>query len=158
MSDPVGSYVRLTRVIRAPRQTVFDAWLNPDVRHQWWRAEPGMSGGVCDIDASVGGQYRIGMRKGDQEFVTVGQFVELNPPSRLVFTWNWEHQPDFGGNSQVTIDLFETEIDGKSATELVLTHEKLNAPLERSEHTTGWLGCLKSLGGYFVKQSETVKS
>jgi len=151
MIDHVEPYVRLTRLIRAPRQAVYDAWLNSEVRRQWWQADSSMNCSVCDLDASVGGKYRIGMQEGNKEFVIVGTFVELSPPSRIVFTWTWEHDPSFGGNSLVSIDLHEVEVENKAATELVLVHEKLSTPLHRSEHTTGWLGCLKSLGGYFVK-------
>ena len=45
--------------------------------------------------------------------------------------------------------LFRSYGDGP-ATEIVLTHEGLNTPVERSEHTGGWWGCLKALG-YFVR-------
>ena len=150
MSANPSDTVRLTKLLRVPRQRVYDAWLDPEIRRQWWCAAPEMSCSVCDIDATVDGRYRINMEGPDgKEWVTIGKFVELDPPSKLSFTWTWEHDETFGGDSLVTVELFETEFEGNPATELVLTHEKLTTPHMRSEHTSGWFGCLKSLGTYF---------
>jgi uncharacterized protein YndB with AHSA1/START domain len=157
MTQAVGDYVRITRLIRAPRQKVYDAWLDPSIRNQWWCASPDMKPGTCDIDATVGGKYRVGMIAPDgTEHVVIGEFIELNPPNKLVFTWTWETNPGFGGNSQVTIELFDATFKEERATELLLTHERLTQPLERSDHTTGWLGCLKSLGKLFADQANKI--
>ncbi len=153
MTQHPGDYVRLTRLIKAPRQKVYDAWLDPDVRRQWWCATDEMTCGVCDLDPTPGGDYRINMCKDGKEWVTVGRFVELDPPRKLVFTWSWEGM-DFGKDSRVTVELFETDFDGRPATELVLMHEQLKTPHERSEHTSGWLGCLKSLSKMFADAAE----
>ncbi len=151
MTEAIGNYVRLTRLIRAPREQVFDAWLNTDVRKQWWCASPEMSCNTCEIDPAVGGRYRLGMTDPEgKEYVVTGEFTELDPPNKLSFTWTWDHDVNFGGNSVVTIELFDATYKDEPATELLLTHEPLNKPLERSDHTMGWLGCLKSLGGHFA--------
>ena len=147
-----GDFVRLTRLIPADRERVFQAWVDPEIRRQWWCAAEGMACGVCEMDTSPGGKYRINMTKDGQEMVTVGEFVELDPPRKLVFTWSWEGM-DFGKDSRVTVELFETEFDGEPATELVLLHERLGTPHERSEHTSGWMGCLKTLSGHFRQQA-----
>lgn len=153
MTASIGDYVRLTRVIRAPRQKVFDAWLDPTVRKQWWSASPDMSCSACEIDPAVGGKYRLAMKDGDgKEYIVTGEFTKLDSPNKLSFTWTWAHDPEFGGNTIVTIELFEATFKGRPATELLLTHERLTEPLHRSDHTTGWLGCLKSLGGYFAER------
>ncbi len=154
MPQAVGDYVRLTRLIRAPRQTVYDAWLDPEIRKRWWCASPEMKPGVCTIDPNPGGKYRVGMIAPDgKEHIVVGEFIELQPPDKLVFTWTWETNPDFGGTSLVTIELFDATFNDEPATELLLTHERLTKPLERSDHTTGWLGCLKSLGKFYADQA-----
>ena len=159
MTDAVGEFVRITRLIRAPRQTVYDAWLDPKVRTQWWCASPEMKPGVCTIDPTVGGKYRLGMIAPDgKEHIVTGEFTELHPPHKLAFTWTWETNPDFGTNSLVTIQLFEATFKDETATELLLTHERLTKPLERSDHTTGWLGCLKSLGKFYADKAETLRT
>ena len=158
MTEAIGDYVRLTRLIRAPREEVYNAWLDPAVRKQWWCASPEMKPGSCDIDATVGGKYRVGMVGPDgTEHVMFGEFVELAPHDKISFTLTWEHDPGFGGNSLVTIELFEATFKDETATELLLTHERLTKPLERSDHTTGWLGCLRSLGKLFADQAEAAK-
>lgn len=158
MTKAVGDYVRLTRLIRAPREEVYNAWLDPKVRKQWWCASPEMKPGVCEIVAEVGGRYRVGMVGPDgNEYVMAGEFTELDPPNKLAFTLTWDHDPNFGGNSLVTIELFEASFKDEPATELLLTHERLTKPLERSDHTTGWLGCLKSLGKLFADRAEAGK-
>jgi len=55
-------------------------------------------------------------------------------------------------NSLVTVAFYECEHHGEPATEVVLTHERLASPLERSEHQTGWIDCLKSLGVYLAEK------
>ncbi len=157
-TDAVGNYVRLTRLIRAPREKVYDAWLDPAVRQLWWCASPEMKAGRCEIDAKVGGQYAVGMIGPDgTEYVARGEFMTLDRPSRIQFTWTWDHDPAFGGNSQVTIDFHETTHHDAPATELVLLHERLDTPHARSEHTTGWLGCLRALGGHFAALADQAR-
>lgn len=158
MSEAVGNYVRLTRVIRAPRQKVYDAWVDPKVRKLWWCASPEMKPGICEIDAKVGGRFRVGMIGPDgTEHNATGEFTEMDPPNKLVFTWTWEHDPSFGGDSLITIKLFETTFKDEPATELLFLHERLNTPQERSDHTWGWMGCIKNLGKLFADLAEAAK-
>jgi len=147
--NTVEPYVRVTRLIRAPREKVYNAWLDPEVRKLWWGASPEMTCGECNIDPQVGSQFRIAMVQGEHEHVAFGEFVELKPFDRIVSTWSWEGT-EMGKDTRLTLDLFDAEFEGRPATELQLLHEKLNDPLERSDHTTGWLGCLKNLGKMFA--------
>ena len=117
MPDPVTAHVRLTRLIRAPREQVFEAWLDSEVRKQWWRATPEMHCPLAEIDPTPGGRYRMAMCKDENESVAFGEFVEIDRPERLVFTWSWEHDLDFGGGSRVTVTLHDTTFDGQPATE-----------------------------------------
>ena len=150
MSQLTDTAVRVHRLIKAPRQRVYDAWTDPEIRKQWWRATPEMGCNLCEIDANVGGNYRIAMHEGDNQHTSIGEFVELDPPSKLVFTWSWEGI-DFGQDSLVTVELHEAEFEDQPATELVLTHEKLGSAHERSEHNAGWMGCIKQLSKMFAE-------
>ncbi len=142
--------LELTRVIRAPREQVFDAWVVPEVRRQWWGAAPGMFCDLADIDAREGGRYRINM-KGDKdgtlhEYVCIGEFVTFERPTKLVFTWSWENYDEAEPGSaavetQVTIEFHEVP----EGTELRLTHERFANDMLRDEHLKGWTGCLDSL-------------
>lgn len=143
--QPIPTFIRMSKLIKAPRQRVYEAWINPEIRRQWWCAAPEYCSSQCEIDAAVGGRYRINMEKQGEEYVTVGEFVQMDPPAKLVFTWTWEKPADGVKNTLVTVELFDVQIDGQPATELVLTHEKLSDPRNREAHTSGWTGCLTSL-------------
>ncbi|MGE8151307.1 SRPBCC family protein [Pseudomonas vancouverensis] len=76
----------ISRLIDAPRQKVFRAWTEPGLLAQWWGPH-GMTTPVCDMDLWVGGQFRTLMRAPDgAEYPTMGVFLEIVAPERLVFT------------------------------------------------------------------------
>ena len=151
MTNAIGDFVRVSRLIRAPKQQVYDAWLDPEVRKLWWGASPEMTCSVCEINAEVGGTYRVGMvEPNGREHVAVGQFLELDSPNKMRCTLTWEGEKLFAGETILTLEFFDAEFKGEPATEVLLVHEKLAQPLERSDHTTGWLGCLKNLGAYYA--------
>lgn len=63
--------------VAAQRETVFSYFIDPARYVQWM-------GGTATLDPAPGGVYRVGMRDGVQ---AAGEFVEVDPPHRLVFTW-----------------------------------------------------------------------
>ena len=142
--------LRLTRTIKAPPQKVFDAWVDPAQRMQWWRANEDMTCDLCTFDAKVGGAYRINMKSpdGEHEYITVGEILEYDPPHRLVTTWTWEvdcRQP--GDTSPPTVGTIVT-LDFKpvkGGTELTLTHTGFADAPQRDDHHKGWTGCLNTL-------------
>jgi uncharacterized protein YndB with AHSA1/START domain len=130
---PLG--VRLTRRIPAPRERVFDAFTVPELRKRWWGAHPGDHCTLCEIDARVGGRYRINIVTDRGEFITAGTFFEFDRPQRLVFTWSWEVPAGEAEGSVVTIDFASL---GASSTELTLTHDRLPTDELRAIHAEGW--------------------
>ena len=79
----------ITRVFDAPRELVWQAWTDPDEAAIWWHPRgietPRES---VQIDARVGGQYSYTMIAPDgTEYPTTGDYREITPPERLVFTW-----------------------------------------------------------------------
>src|SRR5262245_47426987 len=78
--------VTITRVLAAPRELVFRAWTDPVHLAQWWGPK-GFTNPVCEIDVRVRGALRIVMRAPDgSEYAVKGEFLEVVPPQRLVFT------------------------------------------------------------------------
>lgn len=141
--------VRVTRIIRAPRERVFEAWINPDLRRQWWKHGQGLR--ECTVDAKAGGRYRMTQIGGcdreqggnpDFEWVMQGEFLEVARPSRIVFTWNVNHTPPVL-NNRVTIDL--REVPG--GTEVHLTHEGLLTEYLRDGTNEGWTSLLEHIAG-----------
>ena len=111
VTTPSDREIRLTRVFNAPRQLVFDAMTRPEHVRQWWGClGDGYSVPVCEIDLRVGGKWRFVNRHPKGEAAFHGEYREINPPSRVVFTEIFEDFPD--SVSVVTSEL--TEENGKT--------------------------------------------
>ena len=95
VSQPSACEVRLTRLFDAPRALVYEVMTKPEHVRRWWgQLGEGYSVPVCEIDLRVGGKWRFVNRhpKGDATFY--GEYRELNPPERCVFTEIFAPFPD----------------------------------------------------------------
>jgi uncharacterized protein YndB with AHSA1/START domain len=104
-----------TRTFDGPARIVFEAWTKPELIMRWWALESfGISFLSCEIDARTGGSYRfvLGHAASEQSMAFFGRYIEVTPPSRLVWTNDEEH-------GAVTTVTFE-EKDGKT---LVVVHD-----------------------------------
>ena len=111
VTTPSDREIRLTRVFNAPPQLVFEAMTRPEHVRQWWGClGEGYSVPVCEIDLRVGGKWRFVNRHPKGEAAFHGEYREVNPPSRVVFTEIFEDFPDTV--SVVTSEL--TEENGKT--------------------------------------------
>jgi uncharacterized protein YndB with AHSA1/START domain len=91
VTTPSDQEIRMTRLFDAPRHLVFEAMTKPEHVKQWWgRLSEGYSVPVCEIDLRVGGAWRFVNRHPDGD----GEYREITPPSRLVFTEIFEQFPD----------------------------------------------------------------
>jgi len=116
VTTPSDEEIRLTRLFDAPRQLVFEAMTKPEHVKQWWgRLGDGYSVPVCEIDFRVGGAWRFVNRHPKGEAAFHGEYREIAPPGRVVFTEIFEMFPD--SVSVVTAEL--SEEDGK--TRLIAT-------------------------------------
>lgn len=125
--------VVVTRTIAASPATVFSFFTDLER----WIAWQGVEG---EIDARAGGVLQITMPGGQ---VASGQFIEVIPEQRLVFTWGWEGEapPVPPGSTTVVIEL---EPDG-AGTLLRLTHSALAPPPVAEHHRAGWENYLERL-------------
>jgi uncharacterized protein YndB with AHSA1/START domain len=110
--------VRVTRTLKASPEQVFDAWTNADRLQQWLCPDPGfVAEAACD--PVVGGRYRIvKILAGGADEVT-GEYLVVDPPHRLVFTW--AAGTTLGRTTRVTVTL---RPDGDT-TEMTILHERL---------------------------------
>jgi uncharacterized protein YndB with AHSA1/START domain len=84
------STITLTRAVAATPAWVFTAWTDADRLAAWWW--PQLPGTTYDLDARVGGRFRI---HGPAIGATVtGVYLEVDPPLGLAFTWCWEDDDD----------------------------------------------------------------
>src|SRR5690349_8008540 len=78
--------VVITRIFDAPRELVFEAWINP-MHLAAWFGPKGFTNPVCEVDLRIGGKLRIVMRAPDgTQHPMIGIFREIVRPERLVFT------------------------------------------------------------------------
>jgi len=130
----------LRHTFNAPIEHVYDAWLTPDVIKEFYA--PGEA--VCpsaEVDARVGGTYRIVMRHADgEDFVSYGVYRELTRPTKIVCTQQWEE--DDKADEHETLMTLEFAAKG-SQTELTLTHQNFRDAAQRDRHIKGWSGCLE---------------
>ena len=126
--------LQLTRTFAAPREKVFRAWTDPEEVKRWFHP-PGYETPSAEIDLRVGGRYRLGMRKlpDGEVFYLSGTYREVRRPERLVYTWQWEAEPELG-DTLVTVEFH----DRGGSTEVVLTHELFPNEKARGEHERGW--------------------
>jgi uncharacterized protein YndB with AHSA1/START domain len=128
--------LRIERTFKASREAVFEAWTSAEVLRRWWPAGVGWETPVAEVDVRVGGRLRLVMRspEGD-EFGGTGEFVEIRPPERLVYTWRWDGHVGHRGTQRIEVD-FVARPDG--ATTVVLTNTGLEDERARREHREGW--------------------
>ena len=106
VTTPSDREIRLTRLFDAPRHLVWEAMNKPEHIKRWWgRLGEGYSVPVCEVDLRPGGKWRFVNRhpKGEAEFY--GEYREIVPPERVVFTEIFAPFPDSG--SLVTAVLTE---------------------------------------------------
>lgn len=131
--------LEVRRLVAATPQRLFAAWTDAEQLAAWWGPE-GVRCAEATIDARVGGRYRITNELPDgRRVVIAGEYVEVEPATRLVFTWRLEHGPDH--DERVTV-LFEPVEDG---TEIIVIHERIGDEASRVDHESGWRGCLVGL-------------
>ena len=140
-SPPLALKAR--RVLNATPQQVFDAWTVPALLRGWFAAAEDFTTPLAEVDLRVGGRYRLGMQPpgGAQVLVATGEYLEIEPPSRLVFTWQWEGTAQ---DERLTLVTLALQPHG-AGTQLVLTHEQFDSAANRDQHALGWQGCLNQL-------------
>lgn len=130
------------KTIRASAERLYTAWTDPAQLKLWW----GPRGVECidaQVDLRIGGHYRIGNRLPDGNVLWItGEFVSIEPPRKLVYTWRLEAQRDTV--ERVTVQ-FAPQGDG---TEVIVTHELISDEALRDRHQQGWIGCLEGLARY----------
>jgi uncharacterized protein YndB with AHSA1/START domain len=140
-SPQAAQSLEVRRFIPATPARVYDAWTTPELLTKWFAPGADFTVVVHAAETRVGGNYRIEMRNAQgASHIAVGEYRELNRPTRLVFTWGWEGAP-------VTDTLVTVEFQPSgTGTEVVLTHTRFPTEADRDEHLKGWTGCLDRLG------------
>jgi glutathione S-transferase len=128
--------LNLTRFIRAPRERVFDAFVDEAVLPRW-HCPRGMSVESATVDARVDGAWRIEMRTRENASHAVGgRYREIRRAERLVYTWVWEQSMEGMAGIQTLIEIDFVPMDG--GTEIRMRHSGFPAEAARDGHGQGW--------------------
>lgn len=135
--------LRLERTLDAPAQAVFDAWTSAEVLRRWWPAGSDWETPIAEVDVRVGGKLRLVMRSPEgEEFGGSGEYLEITPPERLVFTWTWDGHEGHEGAQLVEVE-FNEHADG--TTTVVLTNRGLTDEESKRSHREGWQASFDNL-------------
>lgn len=126
--------VRLHRVIRAPAERIYRAFLNADAMAKWLPPH-GFTGKVHHIDAKVGGTYRMSFTNftSGNSHSFGGTFVELVPGERIRHADKFD-DPNMSGEMTTTIT-FKTVMVG---TEMNVVQEGIPAAIPVEACYLGW--------------------
>ena len=144
VSDQPSNLIDLVvrRTIRASAERLFAAWTMPEHFKIWWGPGPVVCSGI-EIDLRVGGHYRIANQQPDGNIVWIfGEFVQVEPPTRLVFTWQLEGAPPTPERVTVRFEAHDED------TEIIIVHERIASDTIRQSHDESWRGCLDGLDAY----------
>ena len=135
-----GHTLRMERTFEAPAQAVFDAWTSEEVIRRWFHAEHHWETTEAKVDLRVGGAVRVVMRDPheDAEYGGGGVYTEIDPPTRLAFTWLWDDNA-----TRQLIELDFEEADG--ATTVRFTHSGLWDEEAVRSHEGGWGSAFENL-------------
>ena len=137
------SSLKVSRRIPAPPEDVYAAWLDESSLRQWMHVAPAPCS-VVEVDARVGGRYRLVMLGPDGNDAEItGEYVELDPPRRITFTWAFTATGD--PDSLVTVT-FAPAADNE--TDLVLIHERLTSDAAVTGHRAGWEAIAANLAAH----------
>jgi uncharacterized protein YndB with AHSA1/START domain len=103
------------RTVNGPARLAFEAWTRSDLLERWWTPKSfPITLQSCETDPRVGGRYRLVFGHEGSTFEFFGRYLEVTPPSRLV----WTNDEADGGEPVTTVTFEET--DGRT---LVVVHD-----------------------------------
>ena len=115
---PTDTQILITREFAAPRHLVYRAWTTPELVSRWWHADRGRTT-VTEIDLRVGGRWRFVMvTPGGFEVAFSGEYREIVPDERLVYTEVYEAMPAAEALNTLTL----TERDGRTSMTVLIEH------------------------------------
>ena len=133
MTETSETTALVRRLLPAPPEVVYDEWLDPAALAGWMCPRPARCRGI-ESDPRVGGRLRIDIEEEGAEFYVTGEYLALDRPGRLSFTWSCSTWADPGHSSVVTVLLEPREV---GQTLMTIRHTLLPPGLA-DQHARGW--------------------
>jgi len=134
MRESTAEVVEVERRVQARPETVFSYLVDPEKFRQW-------QGVDAELDARPGGIFRVTMT-GRSRVVVSGEYLQVDPPTRIVLTWGWEPRDGLPpGAADVPVGTSTVEITltaDAEATIVRVRHTGLPSAAARSFHSYGW--------------------
>jgi uncharacterized protein YndB with AHSA1/START domain len=138
MTRPTRATIRVTRHFTVSAERVYDAWLDAKVAARWLFATPTGQMVRAETDPRVGGTFVFVDRRDGQDEEHVGEYLELDRPRRIVFTFAVpRHSKEY---TTVTVDI----VPNGGGCDLTLTHDGVLPDFE-SRTVQGWTRMLEGL-------------
>lgn len=150
MNDPVS--ISIIHHYPFPAELVFDAWLDPGKVGKWMFGPPLREETIVrmGLEARVGGHFSFVVNREGKEFDHVGEYLEIDAPRRLAFTWGIKGMSE-DPESRVTVEIAPTA----AGCELRLTHRIPGAWAEFANRTKeGWTKMLASLEKTLAREAK----
>lgn len=131
MTVPEQHSAVVRRILPASPEVVYDEWLDAAALAEFICPYP-TTAGTVECDPRIGGKLRIDMVDEDGVVHIIGEYLELERPHRLRFTWNSTYGGGFQSVVSVTLDPH-----GEAETLMTIEHAQL-PPEWRDDHEQGW--------------------
>lgn len=119
VSLPTDTEIVITREFDAPKRLVYRAWTTPELIRRWWAGKRGEVT-LAEVDLRVGGAWRYVMiASGGFEVAFHGEYREIVPEERLVYTEIFEGAPEPGADEAVVNTVTLAEVDGRTTMTMV---------------------------------------
>jgi uncharacterized protein YndB with AHSA1/START domain len=113
--------------IEASPETVFEFFTDPVKAVRWM-------GVAATLDPRPGGVYRVEIGS----YIAVGEFVEVDPPNRIAWTWGWENDPEMTPPGSSTVEVTLTPEGDGTLVRLVHSGLRSERSVEGHGHGHGW--------------------
>jgi uncharacterized protein YndB with AHSA1/START domain len=122
---------------------VFSAFAKAEMVGRWLTPSPQIKLTVLEFDFRVGGAYRFAYHvPGGRVMIVNGTYRSIEPPSKIVFSWNIEPPDEHAGLQSEVIVAIVPDGDG---CELHIRHEQLTQAGAVERHSGGWYGAIDQL-------------
>jgi uncharacterized protein YndB with AHSA1/START domain len=144
-TKPETTTLRLSRIIKAPPERIYKAFLDPDALAKWMPPH-GFTGHVHEMDARVGGSYRMSFSTINRSWTQVfgGKYLELKPYEKIVHTDKFEGEvPDFPSDIEMKVTITFKPVPG--GTEVNIVQENIPKGPALDGAPDGWKQSLDNL-------------
>ena len=139
MEKTVNNAVNIETIINAPIADVWNAWTEPVCVLNWFGSDPNGKGLEAKLDVRPGGSFKVTFANSDgAEHTCGGIYAEVEPVSKLTFSWTWKSEP--GVESFITV-LLTPEGNG---TRMNFEHAHLGTASQH-DYLNGWKSTFEKL-------------